>query len=356
MKVLLDTSPLSNANAARGIGTYTRFLLSRLLAKKNQSLELYQSGTLSEKELKKIKADIVHYPYFDFFFPTLPLKLNTKTVVTIHDVIPLVFPQHYPSGKRGAINLLRQKIALKAVNRVITDSEASKTDIVKYLGVEPGKIKVIYLAANPDLKPVSEAVLNKYRRQLKLPKNYILYVGDINYNKNLAQLIKTLKYLPKEIKLVCVGKNFTPQEIPEWQAIESQLALSNVTDRAKFLNNILGDDPAELAAIYQGAIAYIQPSIYEGFGLPILEAMQSQTVIICGQNSSLPEVSGNFALLVDKETAEEFAARVEEVLTWNKTRRQRFLRAASQWAKKFSWEKTAADTIDLYEELERSRK
>jgi glycosyltransferase involved in cell wall biosynthesis len=207
MKVLLDTSPLSNANAARGIGTYTRFLLDRLL--NSQTIEVFQSGIMSEDELKKFSADVVHYPYFDFFFPTLQLKLITKTVVTIHDVIPLIFPKHYRPGKIGKVNFLRQKLALKAVNRIITDSESSKKDIIRLLGVPEEKITVIYLAANPKLQPLSQDVWQKYQRKLHLPKNYLLYVGDINYNKNLPQLIKTLKFLPREIKMVWLVIIFT---------------------------------------------------------------------------------------------------------------------------------------------------
>ena len=349
MKVLLDTSPLSDANATRRIGTYTRFLLARLL--NSQKIEIFQSGTMSEEELKKFQADVFHYPYFDFFHSTLPLKLITKTVVTIHDVIPLIFPKHYRPGKIGKVNFIRQKLALKAVNKIITDSQSSKNDIVKHLGVPEDKITVIYLAANPKLQPLTKEVWQKYQRKLHLPKNYLLYVGDINYNKNLPQLIKTLKFLPRDIKLVCVGNNFHPQDIPEWQVIENQIALSDVSSRIKFIEDIVSDDPEELAAIYQGALAYIQPSLYEGFGLPILEAMQCQTPVICGKNSSLIEITGGKSLLVDEEKAEDFAQAVKQVMSWKKKDRQAFLATASAWAKKFSWEKTAKETIQVYQEL-----
>lgn len=349
MKVLLDTSPLSDANATRGIGTYTRFLLDRLL--NNQAVEVFQSGTMSEEELKKFSADLVHYPYFDFFFPTLPLKLTTKSIVTIHDVIPLIFPEHYPVGKKGQLNFLRQKLALKAVNRVITDSESSKRDIIKLLGVPERKISVIYLAANPKLQPLKTEIWQKYQRKLALPKNYILYVGDINYNKNLPQLLKSIKFLANEIKLVCVGNNFYPQEIPEWAAIEKQIALSDTANRVKFIKDVISDDPEELAAIYQGAIAYIQPSIYEGFGLPILEAMQCHAPVICGKNSSLTEIAGEHAIYVEEEKAENFAEAVKQILSWKNKERQAFIKKAEQWAKKFSWEKTAKQTIKVYQEL-----
>jgi glycosyltransferase involved in cell wall biosynthesis len=349
MKVLLDTSPLSDANATRGIGTYTRFLLERLL--NNQKIAVFQSGAMSDEELKKFQADVIHYPYFDFFFATLPLKLISKTVVTIHDVIPLIYPDHYPVGKKGKVNFIRQKLALKAVNRIITDSQSSKNDIVKHLGVSENKISVIYLAANPKLQALKKDLWQKYQRKLALPKNYILYVGDINYNKNLPQLIKTLKFLPHTIKLVCVGNNFHPQEIPEWTAIEKQIALSDVAKRVKFIEDVVSDDVEELAAIYQGALAYVQPSLYEGFGLPILEAMQCQTPVVCGKNSSLPEIAGKHALFVDQEQADYFASAINQILDWKKTERQQFIKKAQRWSEKFTWEKTAKQTIQVYQEL-----
>ncbi|NLG06361.1 MAG: glycosyltransferase family 4 protein [Candidatus Pacebacteria bacterium] len=350
MRVLLDTSPLSDANATRGIGTYTRFLLDRLLLN-DQRIEVFQSGAMSETELSDFQANVIHYPYFDFFHSTLPFKFLTKTVVTIHDVIPLIFPKHYNPGIRGRIKLFRQKLALKTVDLIITDSESSKKDIIEFLGVPEKKIRVIYLAANPRLKPLSETVLRSQQRKLNLPAHYLLYVGDINYNKNLVQLIKSLKFIPPHVKLVCVGNNFHPQEIPEWAAIEKQIALSDVAKRVKFIEDVTSNDPDCLTAIYQSAIAYIQPSIYEGFGLPILEAMRCQTPVICAKNSSLPEIAGNFAYYVEKAKAEDFAEAVKNILNWKNKERQDFIKKAGSWEKKFSWEKTAKQTIKVYQEL-----
>ena len=348
MKVLIDTTPLNNSNAIRGVGTYTRFLTAAL--EKNNKVEVARSGIIEAKG-KTFSPDIVHYPFFDLFFPTLPIFRKAKTVVTIHDVIPLLYPKFYPRGKRGELALIRQKLALKNVDLVITDSEASKKDITKYLKVSSEKIEVVPLAANPELKKADSKAIAKYRRQFKLPKKYLLYVGDINYNKNLPQLIKTLKYLPSDIKLVCLGKNFFPQDIPEWQWIDSQLALSGVSKRVKFLTNVLGDDYEALSAIYTAALAYIQPSLYEGFGLPILEAMQCQTPVICGQNSSLVEVSGYKALLVNEETAANFSTRIEEILAWTKTKRNKFVQEAYKWSKEFTWKKTAKKTVDAYQKI-----
>ena len=345
IKVLIDTSPLSNASAIRGIGSYTRHLTDAL--EKEKSLEVMRSSLAD----KNFKPDIIHYPFFDLFFHTLPLRKKATTVVTIHDTIPLVFPEQYKPGKRGLANLIRQKLALKSVAAVITDSESSKKDIVHYFKYPADKIYVIPLASNPDLKAADEKRIRSAKRRYKLPSKYLLYVGDINYNKNLPQLIKTLKFLPKDIKLVLLGKNFTPQEIPEWQWIESQVALSNVEDRIIYLDNVLGDASEDLSAIYSGALAYIQPSLYEGFGLPVLEAMQCKTPVISSANSSLLEIGGKAVLFTEEETAEEFAKKVEEILNWTKKERTSFINKAYKWSQRFSWEKTAKKTAELYQKL-----
>ena len=345
IKVLLNDSPLSNAHSVRGVGTYTRFLAKSL--GKNKGIQL----SLAKEREPDFKAEITHYPFFDLFFSTLPLIKKTKTVVTIHDVIPLLYPKYYPIGKKGLLALVRQRMALQNIDAVVTDSNNSKTDIAKYLKFPLEKIHVVYLAANPELKVAAESEITKVTRKYKLPKKYLLYVGDINYNKNIPQLIKTLKFLPKEINLVCVGKNFYPHDIPEWQWIESQIALSDVSNRVKFLTELNSDGTSDLAAIYGGAIAYIQPSLYEGFGLPILEAMICQTPVICAENSSLPEVALNKALMVEEAKAENFALMVGEVLLWKKEQREKFLKAASIHAKKFTWDKTAKETANLYQEI-----
>ncbi len=345
IKILLDDSPLSNAHSIRGVGTYTRFLAKNL--SKNKGIQL----SLAKEREPDFKAEITHYPFFDLFFSTLPLIKKTKTVVTIHDVIPLLFPKYYPVGKKGILALMRQRMALRNVDAVITDSNNSKTDIAKYLKFPLDKIQVVYLAANPELKVANEKEIARVARKYKLPKKYLLYVGDINYNKNIPQLIKTLKFLPKEINLVCVGKNFHPHDIPEWQWIESQIALSDVASRVKFLTELGSDSTVDLAAIYGGAVAYIQPSLYEGFGLPILEAMICQTPVICADNSSLPEVALNKALTVEEAKAENFALMVEKVLTWKKEQREKFVKAASIHAKKFTWDRTAKETANLYQEI-----
>jgi glycosyltransferase involved in cell wall biosynthesis len=341
LKVLIDVRPLDSGHAVRGVGMYTRFLSEAL--EKHPAVEVYRSGLENTPQ----KVDIVHYPFFDLFFPTLPLLKHARTFVTIHDVIPLIFPEFYPPGKRGKLAFIRQKWALKNVAGILTDSETSKRDIMKYLGVPAEKITVVYLAANPFLQLLDKAEVETFRKKNKLPKHYLLYVGDINYNKNVPQLIKALKFLPPSLKLVCVGKNFKFQEIPEWRTIEAQMALSNVAKRVVFLPDVLSDDYASLSALYSGAAVYVQPSLYEGFGLPVLEAMRCQTPVVAAGNSSLLEI-GEGAVQFTGNTAEELASGIHTILNFTAKERAAWISKALQREQQFTWQKTADQTVEAY--------
>jgi glycosyltransferase involved in cell wall biosynthesis len=345
INILLNTDPLNNANAYRGVGMYTKFLFEYL--QKIDSLKIVKSTSV---QAQSFNPDVVHFPFFDLFFTTLPVINARKTVVTIHDVIPLIFPKHYPTGVKGSLALKQQQMALKTVEAVITDSKASKKDIAQYLGYSQEKIHVIPLAGNPNIKQTSQKEIQRVRKKYQLPKEYVLYVGDINYNKNIPQLIKAIKYLPKKISLVLVGKNFKEQNIPEWQWIQTQIELSNVSDRVCMINNIQAKDDSELSAIYSGAFCYVQPSLYEGFGLPILEAMQAQTPVVSCQNSSLLEVGAGNVVYTDCN-AESIADGVKQVMAWTDEKRAEVIEQALGWANTFSWDKTAQETYVLYQSL-----
>lgn len=342
--ILIDTSPLTGGHAIRGIGTYTRLLVDELKKLPDMTIQLSGDG------VPTAKPEIIHYPFFDFFKASLPIIRRTKTVVTIHDVIPLLFPDYYPVGKRGSLALMRQKFVLKMVDAIITDSSVSKKDIIRHLGIAEQKISVVALAGNPALQPATQSVLKSVRKRFGLAKNYLLYVGDINYNKNIPQLIKALKLLPETTQLVLVGKNFYPHDIPEWRWIEAQIALSDVTKQVLMLTDIASDDTGTLSALYTGALCYVQPSLYEGFGLPILEAMQCNTVVVASNRASLPEVSGGIAQLCEP-TAEAFAATITELQGWSITKREQVLREQRSWLKHFSWQATAQQTASVYQRV-----
>jgi glycosyltransferase involved in cell wall biosynthesis len=346
MRVLLNTSPTKNGHAHRGIGLYTSQLYQQLSV--NKDVEL-----LTAETSRKQKPDLVHYPFFDLFFPTLPLfRPAAKTVVTIHDVIPLLFPEFYKPGIKGSLAFAAQKLALSNVDAVITDSVSSKKDIEKYLSIAEDKVHVVYLAGNPAMVKQPPSVIAQVSNTYQLPAQYVLYVGDINYNKNIPQLIKALKFLPEEVQLVLVGKNFRRQEIPEWQWIETQAALSNVASRIKFIPDLTGDVDAELSAIYSAASVYIQPSLAEGFGLPVLEAMQCYTPVVCTNETSLPEVAGNHAQYCEPK-AESIAEAISDVLQFSQAKKKQITEQAHEWATQFSWKKASQETIEVYKKITR---
>jgi len=194
IRVGFITSPLSTGHAIRGVGFYTKRLLNHM---KPMAPSLgFEILEINSSE----QLDIIHYPYFDLFSTTLPIIKKTKTIVTIHDVIPLEFPDHYPPGIRGWINLQLQKLSLLNTDRIITDSFYSLTKINQFLSVPPHKLRLVYLAADPQFKKITHPQ-NKYH----LPKKFVLYVGDVNYNKNIPSLVQACKKI--NTPLVIVGKN-----------------------------------------------------------------------------------------------------------------------------------------------------
>ncbi len=344
MQVLIDTSPLLNQNAGRGIGRYTYELLHALrhIAPDDQ----FRASTDPAPSV----IDVIQYPFFDLFFLTLPLRKKAPTVVTIHDVTPLIFAKHYPPGIRGRIKFFIQKLALRSVSHVITDSVISKRDIVEKLGVNPEKISVVPLAASSDITRPNQAAIDAVRKKYELPKYYALYVGDINYNKNLPFLISSMKNVPK-LTLVLVGKNMKNTQIREGKAIQKSIELSGIQKRVRLLTEVSSQSSEELSALYAGATVYVQPSLYEGFGLPVLEAMQCRTPVVCSLGGSLPEVAGDAALYFHPHDEEECAAAINKVLRFSDKQRLHLISQGVDQAKKYSWLRTAQETVQVYRKV-----
>lgn len=340
-KVFLETGALKSGHAHRGIGAYTRLL---------------QAALRQEKEVQLVtkaeQSDVIHYPFFDFFQATLTVPAKYPVIVTIHDAIPLMYPKQYPAGIRGTLALWKQKWALKKVKAVITDSQASKKEVATKLGVPANKIKVVPLAADEAIHYRDLKEQQKATRLYDLPKDFILYVGDINYNKNLPVLLEAfsqvLATLP-ELKLVLLGKNFKDQPIPEWQAIKNTIEQFGLQKRVQFVTKV--DSVADLAAIYSQARVYVQPSLAEGFGLPVLEAMQCHCPVICFKQSSLMEVGGEHAIYPTEMSPVSLAAAITDVYGWTGAVRHKWVVQAYSWSKTFSWAKTAHETAAIYQSL-----
>lgn len=338
MKVAFDTSPLINGHKIRGIGSYTQNIFDEL--QKQPNLQIYP---LESKNSKKV--DIIHYPYFDLFFHTLPIKNEIKKVVTIHDVIPLIFPKNFPIGIKGKINLFLQKKALNNVNAVICDSETSKRDVIKKLQFPADKIYVVYLAPGSKFKRLQNSqVLKETVLRLKLPQEFILYVGDVNWNKNIPNLLQAVKIA--KCNLVMVGKSLTDLNIPQSKEIDNQIKKLGIEKNIKKTGYVSDED---LATIYNLAVTTVLPSFYEGFGLSALESMSCGTPVICSNNSSLSEITGGLANYCDPNSPEDIAEKIKESLRQYPREKKTVSDNLINHASKYSWNKAAKETIKVYE-------
>ena len=350
MKVAIDISPLKNANRYRGVGTYTNQLVEsfKSLNIPNFSFQLIEGGGITKD------CDLIHYPFFDLFFPTLPLKKEKPTVVTIHDTIPLVFPEHYPPGVKGNLKFQIQKFSLKNVKAVITDSENSKKDIFKYLNYPKERIYVIPLAPAKDFKVIkNKDFLDKIKRKYQLPEEFVLYVGDVNYNKNLmgfirafAQLVSTSEvgFDSSEVKLVLVGKAFLDENLKETKEIIQLIKSLSLNDKIIPLGWVPQE---ELVGIYNLASVYCQPSFYEGFGLPVLEAMACGCPVVAANTSSLPEVCGRAAAMFDPYNIKSIVEGIKMALSKKSDLMAKGLRQVED----FNWEKVAQKTYEVYQKV-----
>ena len=349
MKIVIDISPLRTGHKARGIGTYTRELCRAL-----RQMDKTNSYILTTKPQEITQVSLVHYPYFDLFWHTLPVKKTTKTVVTIHDVIPLVFPRLFRPGLRGRWQFWWQKLALKKVDAIITDSHHSKSDIVKYLKVAPEKIQVIPLAAAAEFNQrLSDRQLAKIKTKYHLPDKYLLYVGDINPHKNLARLIeafKQIRAIRRDWHLVLVSRALA-QPIPEAKQIKDLIDDLQVSKAVKVLTSVPMDPIKDLVAMYNLAGAYIHPSLYEGFGLPVLEALTAGLPVVSSTAASLPEVYGQAAITFDAQNIKSMTSAVTQVLQLSKAEREKLIKAGKEQAGHFSWQITAQQTLAVYKQV-----
>lgn len=350
MNIAIDMSPLKSGHylqhRVRGTGFYLENLKKTLL--ENYPDNKYIFFTRGEKLSDDV--DVVHYPYFEPFFLTLPVFSKYKKIVTVHDLTPLVFPEHFESGLRGGLIWQIQRVLLKNTSAIITDSKSSKKDIVKYVGIDQEKVKVIYLAAGFEFGVLgSEDPIKNIKRRYKLPEKFALYVGDATWNKNLPRLIDAVSRV--NVPLVMVGKALVDRNIDVQNPWNIDLVM--VQGMAEKNKNVfrLGFVPVEdLVALYNAATLFVMPSIYEGFGLPVLEAMSCGCPVVASRGGSLAEVVGEAGNYIDPYDVDSIAAGINEVFN-NVNLQKGFSQAGLVQSKKFTWRKTVEETIGAYESV-----
>jgi glycosyltransferase involved in cell wall biosynthesis len=296
-------------------------------------------------QLRRAKVDVFHAPHY-----TLPFTTPCNSVVTIHDCIHLLFPQYLPSRVAYIYARTALWIAANRSSRVLTVSEASKKDILSFFNIDPEKITVIPNGIDGQfmIEPSTEAIARVQERyQLKSP--FLLYVGNVKPHKNLERLIDAFFKLRKDgltnLTLLIIG-----DEITKYTTIRRTVHRYQLHKYVRFLGFVPSDT---LSILYRLADAFVFPSLYEGFGLPPLEAMASGTPVVTSNVSSLPEVVGNAAVLVDPYDVNSIANGIQTILE-DPLYREKLTKNGLERAKHYSWERSVAKVKQIYGELSTS--
>ncbi len=270
-------------------------------------------------------------------------KTNIPSVVTIHDLIFKEYPQQYPAIDRFFYNQKSRKACMDA-DRIIAISEATKYDIVKYYQIHPDKISVIYQDCSPIFKtPPSEKDLQFAKQQYNLPPTFILYVGSVIERKNLLTIVKALKILPKSLQIPLVvvgqGKNYEKKV----KKFISHHQLNHLIQWRHIPYN-------HLPAAYQLAEIFLYPSLKEGFGIPVIEALSIGTPVITSDTSSLVEAGGEAALQIPPTDAEALSQGIELILT-NVPLQTKMIAEGKMHVKKFDGQKVTRELVQIYREI-----
>ncbi len=290
------------------------------------------------------RVALAHVPYF-----ASPLFPPTCTVVTIHDLIPLLLPLYRGSA---LVRLYMRLVSASArrAHAVIADSECSKRDIIRRLGIPAERVHVVYLAADSHYRPVSKADrLQAVRARYALPEKFLLYLGGFDQRKNVRLIIEAFALMPElyasGYRLVLAGVPLGGDSafFPNPRRLAQKVSLPE--DAVQFTGWVAEEDKP---ALYASAEVFLFPSLYEGFGLPPLEAMACGTPVIASNASSLPEVVGDAARLVDPSNPSAWAEAIRSVTTDASQRAEMRARGIAQ-AAQFSWGRAAHETLAVYQ-------
>ncbi len=358
-----------------GLGNYSRFILELLInyAPENEFF-LYIPNPHKATLLGKLSTEgTVHYPTKTFWKKLssfwriwgitndiikdnielfhglsneLPLNVyrakNTKTIVTIHDLIFLRYPEYYPFIDRH-IYKYKFKKACKNADRIIAISECTKRDIMHFFHIPESKIDVVYQGCDEQFKhTVDGSIKEEIRKKYGLPDQYILYLGSIESRKNLLLVAKALEYIKGPIEVIAIGKRTSYAN-----QIEVFLKEKGFENRMRMFNNVPFH---ELPALYQMATTFVYPSFFEGFGIPMLEALNSGTPAIGATGSCLEEAGGPSSLYVDPHSPQELAQAIERTLS-DTNLREEMIRKGKEYALRFEQETIAKELLKIYHKI-----
>jgi glycosyltransferase involved in cell wall biosynthesis len=365
MRIAFDGTTLTPGRT--GVGYYTEHLLQHLAARgddevivlSNRPLDttrplpprtlvapasvplprLVWMQTLAPRALRRLRPDVVH-----FTNGMVPFDSPVPTVVTIHDMSLTMYPRYHPL-RRVLLNRPLVDLAAQRADAIITVSQSAKRDIMRLYGTDGRRIHVVHEAAAPSFRPVHDrAVLDGIRRRYGLAERVILYVGTIEPRKNLPKLIAGFAQRHKSgdlpHQLVCAGPyGWLSREV------EELIERLEIEDAVRFIGYV---PFADLPALYSLAEMFVFPSIYEGFGLPVIEAMACGTPVVTGHVAALAEVAGGAVEHVERLDADQLGETMVR-LARSPERRHHLSLLGLQRSQAFSWERAASETVKVYQ-------
>lgn len=366
MKICIDAHVLGDKSG--GNETYYRNILENIYDCLNEDDELFvllddenEQKKIEAKKLKNVKTimfkyanpikrygyeisrivekyniDVLHTQYY------APIIKNCRLVVTIHDVSFIHYPECF-----NRMELIRNKLwirnAAKRADSILTVSEYSKQDIVNQFGVDKNKVHVTHLAPSNIFKKLENKEVEEAEKKFEIEEPYILAVGNLQPRKNLVRLINSYVKLKEngdfKHKLVIVGKKAW-----KYDSIFSTLKNHNLFDHIILTDYVSEED---LVRLYNGADIFVYPSIFEGFGLPVIEAMACGAPVITSNTTSLPEVAGDAAVYIDPYSEEDIINKIKS-LSMDSELRAKLKQKGLDRAKSFSWKTTASKVMDTY--------
>ncbi|MCP4230738.1 MAG: glycosyltransferase family 4 protein [bacterium] len=360
-----DLRPLQSPHKYRGIGRHCGDLLRSLRRRSKDvafSFLAYEEPNFSFGDYVRLKTQLkrksitallqtagtvasLDVDLFHYHMQITPLRNRVPTVITVHDTI-IAWLGRKGTTSKGRMLFGLQSRAARNADAVITVSRHSKTDITRYMGINPDRISVVYNGVNLSYRPVDD--VSDVRAKYRLPERFLLYIGALDYRKNPLGLLriygKYAKSTNEPLPLVFAGKR------EYFRAIESYWNdIGFGLKRAQLLFTGYVDED-DLPRVYSAASVLLFPSLYEGFGLPPLEAMACGTPVIAYDNSSISEIVGEWGRLVENENEDEFAESLSELVDDEGLRRE-FIEKGLRRAGHFSWDKAADKTIEVYKKV-----
>ena len=274
--------------------------------------------------------------------PTGLAKRNIRSIVTIHDLIFLRYPEFYKPIDR---TIYKKKFysACKASDLIVALSKQTRDDIISFFGIKEEKIRLVYQGCHPQFyNTCSDEQKQRIAQKYSLPQKYILYVGTIEERKNLSTVIRALASMPKDLQLVALGK-----ETKYMSKVVGEVNRLGLQDRVRFIHR---SSFADLPAIYQQAQVFVLPSVFEGFGIPVLEALNSRIPVITSNVSSLPEAGGPHSLYINPTDSKELEKALFQLLAHPELR-DSMITNGYKYAQNFREQKLAKDIWSVYQEL-----